>query len=65
MGKEDCALAYFIVFIILLFFVIVLSTCYIKQIKSEKFYTPRLQHLLGPIEPTFPTKPQDEFMKQF
>jgi hypothetical protein len=53
--------AYFVVIIILLMFVFILSGCYIKQIKSEKFHTPRLQLMREDIPPTVPPTTPNRF----
>lgn len=50
-SDKNTALAYVIVFVILILFVAVLVTCYIKQINSEKFYTFRLELLNESIPP--------------
>jgi len=58
--EEQSALAYFVVIIILIMFVFILSGCYIKQSKSEKFQTPRLQ-LLNPQPPIILPLPTQRF----
>ena len=63
-SSNDCSLAYFVVFIILFFFVFILSGCYIKQKKSEKFYTPRLNTLVEPIEPYINKESKQETFMQ-
>lgn len=56
-SDNNTALAYVVVFVILILFVAVLVTCYIKQIKSEKFYTFRLELLNEPLPPVIADSP--------
>lgn len=59
--ERSATLAYFAVIIILLMFVFILSGCYVKQTKSEKFHTPRLQLMTEPLPPTIPSSVPNRF----